>query len=84
MTALAFAALVALAAAADWISIAWHLARERGKVRRTVVLSVALETLNAVPFAAALAVDDWRLLAAGIVGSAAGTAIGMLRATSDR
>lgn len=83
MEGLAFVALAAVAAGADWVSIAWHRARERGAVGRTVALSVALEVLNAVPFAAALAADDWRLLAAGVVGSAAGTALGM-RASSNR
>jgi hypothetical protein len=84
MTALAIIALVAIAAAADWLSIAWHRARESGRVARTVALSVALETLNAVPFAAAIAVDDWRLLAAGVAGSAIGTALGMRHAPADR
>lgn len=83
MTALAFAALVVLAAAADCLSIAWHRSRESGVMGRTVALSIALEVLNAVPFAAALAADDWRLLAAGVVGSAIGTAWGM-RAPADR
>lgn len=84
MTVVAFVVLVALAAVADVLSIAWHRARERAAVGRTVALSVALEALNAIPFAAALAADDWRLLVAGVAGSALGTWWGMRRAPADR
>lgn len=84
MTALAFTLLIAVAAAADWLSVAWHAARERGHVTRAIVIAVALEILNAAPLVAALAADDWRLLIAGVIGSAIGTGIGVHRAKTDR
>lgn len=77
MALLTFIGAVLVAAAADVLSIRWHDARERRQVRRAVALGVALEVANAVPVAAAVALSDWRLLAAGVIGSVIGTAWGL-------
>ncbi len=74
-----FVALVALSAAYDVITLAWHRSRESGAVRHTVVLGCLLEAMAAVPFVTALEMGAWWPLVAGVVGSAIGTTWGMRR-----
>jgi len=71
-----------LAAAADALSVRWHVAREKRDVGVMIALSMMLETLTWVPIWFALTYADWRIAAVSIVGSGAGTALGMLRRTN--
>lgn len=80
MTALVFIVLAALAAVYDVVTLAWHRARERGHVARTVALGCALEAMAAVPIVTAFELGTWWPLAAGVIGSAIGTSWGMRRA----
>jgi len=80
MIALYFAGLVALAAVYDVVTLGWHRARERGEIARTVTLGCALETLAAVPLVIAISCNEWWPIAAGVIGSAIGTSVGMYRA----
>lgn len=84
MTALAFVILVALAACADVLSLAWHYARDARRTARMVVIGTVLELVNAVPLVAVVALAEWWPIAAGVIGSAIGTVIGAKRAPSDR
>lgn len=84
MIALYFAALVALAALGDVLSLAWHYARDARRTARMVVIGCALEIVNAVPFVVAIELGEWWPVAAGVLGSAIGTIVGAKRAPSDR
>lgn len=77
---IAFGLLIIISAVYDIVTIAWHRNREAGKIAPTVLLSVCLEVLATAPVAVAILADDWRLLLAGVVGSAIGTAVGMSHA----
>jgi hypothetical protein len=83
MTALAFVALVALAAILDVLTLAWHRARERGMRTRTIVIGVGHEIAASVPLVVAIELASWWPIAAGVLGSILGTAWGM-RAPSNK
>lgn len=80
----AFILLVFISAVYDIVTIAWHNNRQAGRVGPTVALSVCLEGLAAAPVAVAILSNDWRLLLAGLVGSALGTWIGMVRGVDTK
>lgn len=84
LTWLAFTVLTALAAAYDVLTIAWHRAREAGKVGRTVTIGCAMEAIGALPFVAVVVSGEWWPLVAGVIGSAIGTALGMRHAAPAR
>lgn len=77
MTALAFAALVALGALHEGLAIRWHRAREARLVARMVALGAVLECSAFAPLVAALEVGPWLPLAASVLGVTAGTLWGM-------
>ncbi len=68
-----------LAAAADALSVRWHVAREKRDVGAMIALSMVLETLTWVPIWFALTFNDWRIAAVSIAGSGVGAALGMVR-----
>jgi hypothetical protein len=83
---MALAATVAFffvfAIAADWLAIAYHKAREKGQVRRTAIVAVALEMISWSPVLAAVSAGGrlvWACAAASVIGSAVGTVLGMRR-----
>lgn len=78
-----FVAVAALSALFDFVIMHWHEARQSGRMARTVLLSMLLELLGAVPIMLAIASDDWTLLLAGVIGSAVGTGLGMWRKRAD-
>lgn len=80
MEALYFVGLVALAAGADVLSLAWHYARDARNTTRMVILGCALELLNSAPLVMVIALHEWWPIAAGVVGSAIGTVVGAKRA----
>lgn len=83
MTALAFIALVALAAVYDVLTLAWHYARDASKIGRMVVIGCIMEVAAAVPLVLAISLGEWWPIGAGVVGSAIGTFIGAKRATAN-
>jgi hypothetical protein len=80
MTAAAFFGLVALAAGYDVLTIAWHRAREDRRLLATVIIGCVMEAAAAVPLAFAISLGEWWPIAAGVLGSAIGTFVGMRRA----
>jgi hypothetical protein len=78
-----FAVMVALAAVYDVLTLAWHRAREGAARGRTVVIGCVMEAVAAIPFMVAIELGEWWPIAAGVIGSAIGTAWGM-RAAPDR
>lgn len=79
MIALQFLALAALAAVHDFLALAWHYAREARRTRRMILIGIVMEIVGAVPLVVALELGAWWPVAAGVVGSAVGTSIGMGR-----
>lgn len=70
------------AVASDWLTLAWHRAREGRQVGRTVALSAALEAITWSPILAAITADTkivWACAGASIVGASIGTRIGLTR-----
>lgn len=84
MIALIFVALVGLAALHDFLALAWHRARERAERSRTIVIGVAMELVGAVPLVVALELGTWWPVAAGVLGSIVGTALGMDRRAAPK
>jgi hypothetical protein len=75
----ALATFFVLAATLDWLSCAWHRARESGAVAVAVVLAVAIEALGWLPIWFAITADAPEVAVASIAGSAVGTAVGLRR-----
>lgn len=84
MTALVFVALVLLSTLHEFFGIAWHYAREAGNTGRMLGIGTAMNVAGAVPLVVAIEQGTWYPLAAGIVGSAIGTIIGMNHAPATR
>lgn len=84
MIALYFTALVALAAALDVVTFAWHRARERRQRGRTVAIGVAHELLGSIPLVVAIELGTWWPIAAGVVGTVIGSTWAMRDAAPDQ
>jgi len=70
----------AVAYAADFITIAWHRARESCEIAKTANLSMLLEAISWTPILVAISTDEattWACCAASVLGSRIGTARGM-------
>lgn len=66
-----------LAAAGDWVSCQWLLARDTNAIGVAVAFAMVLECLAWIPVWFAIRREDWRIAAAAIAGSGLGTAIGL-------
>lgn len=75
-------AFFVFAVASDWLTIAYHRARESSRISRTSILSAALELITWLPILVAVTTNSatvWACAVASIVGSGLGTSIGMRR-----
>jgi len=79
MSILLLAIFFATEAAADFLSILFHDARERRDATRLGVYAAVLGVFSWLPVWFVIATNDWRIAAASVLGGVAGTLLGLTR-----
>lgn len=77
--ALACVVWFCIAATSDWLSVAWHDAREKRHARRSAHLAVALEAVTWAPLLLVFETGYWSVIVASLAGSWVGSYVAVRR-----